>query len=1236
MAPRRNIHARAAIAAPALWLSAVGLSTLVCGTLAIRSTTLIHTTTLTTTATTNSNTATNTQHSIRYGRDIRPILSDRCFQCHGQDPATRQENLRLDQREEATASRPGGAAIVPGDAQASQLYRHITTTDPKSIMPPPGSNKRPLSDAEKNLIRDWINQGAPYEPHWSFTPPTRPAVPTVQETSWPNNAIDNFILARLSTSNITPSPDASDRELLRRLFLDVTGLPPTPVELSDYLADTRPDRYERWVHKLLNTEPYVTRMAERLATPWLDMARYADTAGIHMDAGRQIWPYRDWVLAALLDNMPFDQFTVEQIAGDLLPSASEAQKVATGFNRCHVTSDEGGAINEEYLVEYAVDRVSTTSSVFLGLTVGCARCHDHKYDPISAQDFYSLYSYFNSVEEPGIYDQRPDANRAFEPFMMLPSAEDRKLLDELKARKETLTAKLSSPMPEDDATRQKFFADAQAALGLTWHIAKPTAAMSVNGATLTIQPDDSILAGGANPANDDHLLTLRTDDTNISALLIEAMGDPSLAKGRAGRTGHGNAVLTGLTVEVVSVRDPAQTKVVNFRWAWANVQQPHTHLAVTNLLDDSDLTGWGLGAHEAKSAADVPRTAVLLADEPFGYEGGTELHIALQYRSEHAQHVIGRVRIQTSRLNAAAAGVLPVAIGGWYVATPFGLSSDKNFETAFGPEKTPFDMHATFGPSRIGWKPRENSNDGEPTNITDVVCATYLAREIYSPDNRELQVSLGSDDAMRLFANGKEVISRKIDRGVMPDQDRAVIPLKRGRNTIVYKIINTGGPGAYYFKPLPPSSELGSLGMLALLPDGARTPEQLAAANEQWLRQNSPRYRQIQDDIAAASKSETELNARIPRTMIMKELEKPRETFVLTRGQYDHPDKSRPVTRNIPAALGTLPADAPADRRGLATWLTSPQNPLLSRVTVNRYWELFFGSGIVRTTEDFGLQGEWPSHPELLDWLAVEFRESGWNTRHILELILTSRTYRQSSHTRPELRDIDSENRLLASFPRRRLTAEQLRDQALYLSGLLKEKLGGPSVKPYQPDGLWQEVAMPQSNTRTYQRGMGDELYRRSLYTYWKRAAPPPSMLTFDAPTREFCSIRRPSTSTPLQALVLWNDEQFVEAARVLAQRTLTEGDISGDIAKRDTQRLYTLFERCTSQQPDEKQLAALVAALADFRTRFMSEPAAATDLLNVGLGPIPDALKDDPAELASWTMIASSLMNLYQATTQH
>lgn len=470
----------------------------------------------------------------------------------------------------------------------------------------------------------------------------------------------------------------------------------------------------------------------------------------------------------------------------------------------------------------------------------------------------------------------------------------------------------------------------------------------------------------------------------------------------------------------------------------------------------------------------------------------------------------------------------------------------------------------------------------------------------------------------------------------MPDQDRAVIPLKRGKNTIVYKIINTGGPGAYYFKPLPPSSELGSLGLVALLPDGARTAEQFAAAGEQWLRQNSPRYRQIQDDIAAATKSENELNARIPRTMIMKELEKPRETFVLSRGQYDHPDKARPVTRNIPAALGTLPSDAPTDRRGLAKWLVSAENPLLARVTVNRYWELFFGAGIVRTTEDFGLQGEWPSHPELLDWLAVEFRESGWNSRHMLELILTSRTYRQSSKTRPELRDTDPENRLLASFPRRRLTAEQLRDQALYVSGLLKEKLGGPSVKPYQPDGLWQEVAMPQSNTRTYQRGMGDDLYRRSMYTYWKRAAPPPSMLTFDAPTREFCTIRRPTTSTPLQALVLWNDEQFVEAARVLAQRTLSHVFESSKPSMTDAARLAYLFEACTSQAPDEAQLQALTSALADFRTRFMSEPAAAADLVKIGVAPIPESLQADQPELASWTMIASSVMNLYQATTQH
>ncbi len=1156
---------------------------------------------------------------IRYGRDIRPILSDRCFQCHGQDPATRRENLRLDIRDDAVAARKNGAAIVAGDSSASEVMRRISSTDENIKMPPTDSHKRAITAEERDLIKRWIDAGAEYESHWALQVPVRPEVPSVAGAT---NPIDNFVYETLASKGITPSPATGQRELLRRMFMDVTGLPPTPEEVESFLTDQRDDAYERWVDKVMTTEPYMSRMAERLAAPWLDQARFADTCGIHMDAGRQIWPYRDWVLNAYKSNMPFDQFVIEQVAGDLLPNATPSQKVASGFNRNHTTTDEGGAIAEEYLVEYAVDRVSTTSSVFLGMTVGCARCHDHKYDPISAKDFYSMYAYFNSIEEPGLYDQRTDANRAFEPLMLLPSADQEAELERLKLLKEKLTEDLKSSTPEDDVQRKAFLAAIESAANLAWEAPKVTAAESTMGSTVTVQPDGSVLVSGENPKKDVHVITMRTDKVGLSALALEAMGHESFDNGRPGRAPNGNAVCTGIRVEATSVADPSKKETVNFVWAWANHQQLRTDLRASNLIDAGDENGWGIAAHEKMG----PRIAMLLSDKPFGFEGGTELKVTLEYLSVYAQHTLGHVKIWASPIDAAGLATLPVSAGGWWVAAPFGLSDvNSNYDKVHGPEVGPLDLTQKFDEGNTVWKIENQTADDKVVNISDVVSATYLAREVFSPTDRELQVSLGSDDGFRLYVNGKEVAGKNIGRGVMPDQDRAVLPLKAGRNTVVYKIVNTGGPSGYYWKFLPPSSELSPLSVLSLVPPTARTEAQMEDAKKQWLELNSPRYRKTTEDIAQIDKDRAAIDAKIPRTMIMKELAKQRDTFVLTRGQYDHPDKTQPVSRGIPAAFGTLPPDAPKDRLGLANWIVSKENALTARVTVNRMWEQLFGTGIVRTGEDFGVQGEWPSHPQLLDWLAVEFRESGWNTRHMLKLMLTSKTYRQSSKVRPELKEIDPENRLLASFPRRRLTAEQLRDQALYVSGLLVEKLGGPSVKPYQPEGLWNEVAMPQSNTREYVRGSGDELYRRSLYTYWKRAAPPPSMLTLDAPTREFCTVRRPSTSTPLQALVLWNDEQFVEASRVLAQRTLAE---PGD----DAAKLSRIFERCTARKPDAQQMAALTSALADFRERYKNAPEDAANSLKYGMAPIAEV---DKSELAAWTLIANAVMNLYEATTQ-
>ncbi len=1191
---------------------------------------------------------------VRYGRDIRPLLSDRCFQCHGPDPATREAGLRLDVREDAVAPRKGSAsAVVPGDSAASELLRRITSSDDSERMPPANSHKRVMSADDVELIRAWIDDGAKYEPHWAFVPPVRTDVPKISAPSeaWARNDIDRFIAARLERDGLRPSPEADPATLARRVFLDVTGLPPTPEETQAFEAAARSESqdgeaYELLVDRLLTQEPYRTRHAERMTATWLDQARYADTCGIHMDAGRQMWLWRDWVINAYRSNMPFDQFIIEQLAGDLLPDATIEQKIATGFNRNHVTTDEGGAIDEEYLVEYAVDRTNTTGAVLLGLTVGCARCHDHKFDPITAEDFFSLYAFFNSIQEPGLYSQLPDPNRAFEPFIAVPTKEQTARLASIQHEIDTLRQGLEARTPEEESQRAGFFSQLWARAGVSWADAGVIAADSKNGATLSVESDGSVRASGENPATDEHRITLRTGGTNLRVLAIEALLDPggdAGAAGSVGRAGNGNAVLTSVSVEAVSVADPTKREPVNFIWAWADHSQQNGDFDVTNIIDEPSNQrpdrGWALQGHENKQ----PRAAMLLSDKPFGYDGGTQLLVTLHYNSMYANHVLARVRVTPGTINDAGLAIMPSSVSRWYIAGAFpGDRENRVYEPVFGPEVGDrIDLSQKFGnDGKIGWRFSEQLRDDAVIALEGGRNVTYVAKYVYAPSAREMSLSLGSDDGFRVYVNGEEQVSRNVERGVAANQDRGTIRLRAGRNALVMKIVNTGGAAGYYFNSSERVELAGDL-VAALLPDRITRPPQTATNHRSelearieraWRVAALPKYKEAEAAIGRFDTEKKAIEAAVPLTMVMKELPEPKKTFVLSRGAYDKPDMTRPVSRRVPMSLGQMPAHTPSNRLGLAEWITSEQNPLTARVTVNRLWEMLFANGIVRTSEDLGLQGEWPSHPELLDWLAVEFREGSaesgaWDMNHMLRLILTSATYRQSSVVRTELRERDPDNRLLAYYPRRRLTAEQIRDQALYVSGLLVEKAGGPSVKPYQPEGLWQEVAMPQSNTRIYTLGKGDELWRRSMYTYWKRAAPPPSMLTFDAPTREYCTTRRATTSTPLQALVLWNDEQFVEAARVLAERTLTE--VSGD----DPARLAMLFRRCCARMPSASEQAKLEAALHAFRERFKASPSDAAGMLKIGMSPRKSGIADE--ELAAWTMIASSVMNVYEVTTQ-
>ena len=1231
--------------------------------------------------------------AVRYSRDVRPILSERCFTCHGPDVTTREANLRLDDREHALADLGGYAAVVPGDLEASELWYRLTTDDPGLLMPPPRPGVPGLSADEVATLGAWIEEGATYEAHWAFVPPA------TTPTTAGSNPVDLHVDRALGRAGLAPLDPAPPEVQLRRLFLDLTGLPPTLDELDAFLA--APDHgaaYRAWVDRLFDEEPWRTRVAERLTSVWLDRARYADTNGIHMDAGRQIWPWRDWVLEAYRSNLPFDRFVTEQLAGDLLPDATTDQLVASGFLRNHVITDEGGAIDEEYLVEYMADRLETTGSVFLGLTMGCARCHDHKFDPMTQADYFRFGAFFQSNDEPGLYSQLPDANRAFEPFLEVPTpaqTEERvtlaSALDELRAARTTPT---ETERAELSALRETLPGE----LGLVRHPAAVTVTVSEAGATLEVLEDGSVLASGTadkpGTTHEVQHLTLRTDGTGLRLLQLDALGHESLVNGAPGRADNGNAVLTGIEVEAVSVVDPSLRTPVELAWAWADVAQDNDDYGILQAFDPRENTGWAIAGHTDGGE----RGALFLAAEPFGFEGGTDVVVTLRYESIWAAHSFGRVRLGLASLDADATPRLPVARGAWYHAGPFPLDSAAGAYAAhFGPATdTTLDPTLRFaagdGPE-LAWTYRQDLADGVVAPLTGGVNVHYLGRELWSPDARAVDLRLGSDDGFALYVNGARVAGREVARGVAADQDRATIQLVPGRNTVVLEVVNTGGEAGFFFdldessagEPVAegedasapagdavagsssaagggapdaaPGPDTGVLvgDLVALAYDTTARAEDerggRAALDERvlhaWRLERSPTYAASLAREAELEATSAALEAAIPRTMVMRERAEPRMGYVLERGEYDKADEDRPVTPGVPAFLPTLagyehlppgelvPAGQRATRLDLARWLTHPDNPLVPRVTVNRLWQLLFGQGLVATPGDFGYQGAWPTHPELLDVLARDFVASGWDRRALLTTLVTSDAYRRSSVLPAELREADPDGTLLAGYPRRRLEAEVIRDQALYVSGLLVEQLGGPSVKPYQPTGLWREVAMLQSNTRTFERGSGDELWRRSLYTYWKRAAPPPSLLTFDAPTRESCVVRRATTNTPLQALVLWNDEQFVEAARVLAERTWrdTGGDAAAGLAR--------MFRACTGRLPDAEERALLEGALADLHERYAADPEAAAALVAVGDAPslfaadASGAAAPDAPTLAAWTLVASAVLNLHATITQ-
>jgi hypothetical protein len=1027
--------------------------------------------------------------TIEFNRDIRPILSDNCFHCHGPDQARRKAKLRLDTEEGAFADLKDGPVIVRGDRSKSALYQRITADTEKHRMPPASSGRK-LSDRQIQLLGRWIEQGAKWQKHWAFLTPKRPPLPPVKNVSWPRNGIDYFVLDRLEREGLGPSPEADKPTLIRRVTLDVTGLPPTPAEVDLFLNDNSPDAYEKVVDRLLASPRY----GERMAVRWLDAARYADTNGYQSDGERTMWRWRDWVINGFNQNMPFDRFTIEQLAGDLLPNPTLEQRIATGFNRNHRGNAEGGIIPEEYAVEYVADRVETTATVWMGLTMTCSRCHDHKYDPIKQKEFYQVFAFFNNVPERGKaikYGNSP-------PLIKAPTPDQQEQLAKLEAKLALAEKKYSHLQPQIAAAQ----ADWEKTL-------KPTE-------PIRWTPTDHLLAHFAlDGANGEHKPSavnfVEGSAKYVAGPITQAADFDGVRYIDAGNVGD-FGFYDKFTVA-----------------AWIKPRGPKGGTILSRMNDTARADGYSVRLEDGK------------------------LHVNLVKR-----WLDDAIRVETERsLPADRWQHVMVSYDGSRVAD--GIKVYVNGQ----PEKLKVlldDLNQSFQtsqPFRIG------AGGG--------------------PENR---------------FHGAIAVVRIYD-AALPAEDAAISALT---DTITE--------------------------IAALTPE-KRAPPQTAKVRRYFLEQHAPDpIRQARKELLGLRQQRQQLVESLPTTMVMEEMPKPRDTFVLLRGVYDkHGEKVQPAVPEILKFASQPGTDRFVSRLDFARWLVDPAHPLTARVAVNRYWQSYFGTGLVKTIEDFGVQGEWPSHPELLDWLASEFAGNSWNIKAMQRLIVTSATYRQSSRVTKALLDKDPDNRLLARGPRFRLPAEAVRDQALAVSGLLVERLGGPSVKPYQPAGLWRELGEGDMLYGDYTPDKGTSLYRRSLYTFWKRTVAPPGMMTFDAAGREMCVVRETRTNTPLQALNLMNDVTFVEASRVLAQRIMTEGGAGPE------ERLTLAFRLATARKPTAAELQVLVVGYRRHLDDYRKNPQAALKLVRAGEYPRNEKL--DVPELAAYTALAGLILNLDETITK-
>jgi len=1021
--------------------------------------------------------------AVDFDRQVRPILSDNCFTCHGPDEKQRMVGLHFDTKEGAFG-KPG--VIVPGDSAHSKMYLRISNPNEAMRMPPVSSGHK-LTPAQIDTIKAWIDSGAKWERHWAFVAPVRPELPGVKQEAWVRTPIDRFVLAKLESHGLAPSPEADKATLLRRVTFDLTGLPPTLEEVKAFLADNSANAYEKVVDRLIASPHY----GERMSVPWLDLARYADTHGYHIDSAREMWPWRDWVINAFNQNMPYDEFTIEQIAGDMLPNATEQQKIATGFNRNHMINFEGGAIPEEYQNEYIVDRIEATSTTWLGITLGCARCHDHKYDPLTQKDFYSFGAFFNGVPEEGLDGYKGNAK----PFLQLPRPQDTAMKDMLlSAIKQKDAEVLRAQSAWERQQREMPVAD-------------------VTGELIAEYAMDDSLADRLHGDSTAKLLNGKLEYVGgIAGRAADFDAEPQVSYGNAGAFSS------------------AKPFTIAF---WVKADGP---------------SGMALFQRYERS----PK-------EGAGYE------IALDYCAKGTCDVIVRLRDNGAESGIEVKSQRGATLEAWshVTVTYDGSGKARGVQIYVGGQAVPVDVvrdqpvNATFdkGELETGKKDWGTPLKGQLSDLR------FYNRRLYA--NEVLEVGLLS-------------------------------PL--------HKVLDE--------------------------PADRRSKEQ-----SKWLRDYfvanvaNPLEKQEKQDFDTLKRGLEQFNHEIPSTMVMAEMEKPRDTFVLKRGDYRMPGEK--VLPNTPGVLPLLPTDAPRNRLTLAKWIVDPTNPLTARVAVNHFWQMYFGIGLVKTAEDFGSQGDPPANQELLDWMATQFVESKWDVKALQRLIVTSAVYRQASKVTPELYEKDPENRLMARGPRFRLPAEMIRDNALFVSGLINDKVGGPSVLPYQPKGLWEEMAFGGDfSAQTYVQSHGADLYRRSMYTFWKRTVPFPGLNTFDAPDREKCSARRTITNTPLQALLLMNDPTYLEASRALAQRDLKEAPAN------EEQRIRYAFRLVTERDPSTKESDVLAKLYEKERAHYESHKDAAEKLITIGESK-PDAHLD-PTDLAAWTMVASTILNMDEAVTKN